>query len=207
MKTNIALIIMALLCLFLFSVRMVLQVNECKSELIEVKQTAEFISVQQNAINERIKAIEIQQGNYTTQQASTPYKRDIPLSDELQQYTYETAEKYDVNYDLMLAIMQTESQFKNVVSDNGEDVGLCQINSINAEWLYTDYGIYNLMDERQNIEACAIILSKLQGQFDDESHVVMAYNLGAAKAQKYISSGKITEYTENVYKNLNDIKE
>ena len=196
MKTNIALIIMVLLCLF--SVRMVLQVNECKSELIEVKQTAEFISVQQNATNERIKALEISEGNYTTTTDKPLYLRDIPLSDELQQYTYETAEKYGVNYDLMLAIMQTESQFTNVISDNGEDVGLCQINAVNAEWLYNEHGIYNLMDEKQNIKACAIILNKLQGQFESENHVVMAYNLGAGKAEKYIRSGKMTEYTNKV---------
>lgn len=205
MKTNIALAIMILLCLF--SVRMVLQVNECKSELIEVKQTAEIISAQQNAINERIKAIEISEGNVTTLPDKAPYSRDIPLSDELQQFTYETAKKYGVNYDLMLAIMQTESGFTNVISDNGEDIGLCQINACNAEWLYSEHGIYNLMDERQNIEACAIILDKLQGQFDNESHVVMAYNLGASKAQKYIQSGKMTEYTNKVYENLEEIKE
>ena len=205
MKTNIALIIMVLLCLF--SVRMVLQVNECKSELIEVKQTAEFINAQQNALNQRIKAIEISKPNVTTQQANPPYLRDIPLSDELQSYTYETAKEYSVNYDLMLAIMQTESQFKNVVSDNGEDIGLCQINTINAEWLYTEHGINNLLDEKQNIKACAIILNKLQGQFDTENHVVMAYNLGAGKAKKYISSGKITKYTEKVYENMEEIKE
>ena len=205
MKANIALAIMILLCLF--SVRMVLQVNECKAELIEVKQTAEEISVQQNAVNERIKAIEISEGNITIQPDKAPYSREIPLSDELQQFTYETAEKYGVNYDLMLAIMQTESQFNNVVSDSGEDIGLCQINTVNAEWLYQEHGINNLMDEKQNIEACAIILDKLQGQFDDESHVVMAYNLGAGKAEKYIKSGKITEYTEKVYENLKEIKE
>lgn len=205
MKTNIALAVMLLLCLF--SVRMVLQVNECKSKLIEVEQTSEIISEQQNAINERIKALEISECNYTTQQTNPPYSRDIPLSCELQSYTYDTAEKYGVNYDLILAIMQTESQFTNVVSDNGEDIGLCQINSINAEWLYNEHGINNLMDERQNIEACAIILSKLQGQFDDESHVVMAYNLGAGKAEKYIRSGKMTEYTEKVYENMEEIKE
>ena len=205
MKTNIALIIMVLLCLW--AVGMTLQVNECKSELIKVEQTAEFISVQQNAINERIKAIEISEGKVTALPDKAPYSRDIPLSDELQQYTYETAAEYGVNYDLMLAIMQTESQFTNVISDNGEDIGLCQINTVNAEWLYQEHGIYNLLDEKQNIEACAIILNKLQGQFDDESHVVMAYNLGAGKAQKYISSGKITEYTEKVYENMKEIKE
>ena len=205
MKTNIALAVMVLLCLW--AVGMTLQVNECKSELIEVKQTAEFINAQQNATNERIKAIEISKSNVTTLPDKAPYLRDIPLSDELQEYTYGIAQKYNVDYDLMLAIMQTESQFQNVISDNSEDIGLCQINAINAEWLYTDYGIYNLMDERQNIEACAIILDKLQGQFDDESHVVMAYNLGAGKAEKYIRSGKITEYTEKVYENMEEIKE
>ena len=205
MKTNIALITMVLLCLW--AVGMTLQVNECKSELIDVKQTAEFINAQQNAIDERIKALEISKPNVTTQQANPPYLRDIPLSDELQSYTYETATEYGVNYDLMLAIMQTESQFQNVISDNGEDIGLCQINTVNAEWLYTDYGIYNLMDERQNIEACAIILNKLQGQFESENHVVMAYNLGAGKAEKFIRSGKITEYTEKVYENMEEIKE
>ena len=205
MKTNIALIIMVLLCLW--AVGMTLQVNECKSELIEVKQTAEFINAQQNANFERIKAIEISKPNVTTLPDKAPYLRDIPLSDELQRFTYETAAEYGVNYDLMLAIMQTESQFKNVVSDNGEDIGLCQINTVNAEWLYQEHGIYNLMDERQNIEACAVILSKLQGQFDDENHVVMAYNLGASKAEKYISSGKVTEYTEKVYENMEEIKE
>jgi len=205
MKTNIALAVMVLLCLW--AGVMTVQVNECKSELIEVKQTAEFINAQQNATNERIKAIEISKSNVTTLPDKAPYLRDIPLSDELQEYTYGIAQKYNVDYDLMLAIMQTESQFQNVISDNGEDIGLCQINTINAEWLYTDYGIYNLMDERQNIEACAIILSKLQEQFESENHVVMAYNLGASKAEKYISSGKITEYTEKVYENMKEIKE
>ena len=205
MKTNIALAVMVLLCLW--AVRMTLQVNECKQRLTDVEQTAKLIEVQQKATDERIKAIEISKSNITARTDKAPYKRDIPLSDELQSYTYETATEYGVNYDLMLAIMQTESQFNNVISDNGEDIGLCQINSINAEWLYTDYGIYNLMDERQNIKACAIILSKLQGQFESESHVVMAYNLGASKAQKYIQSGEITEYTEKVYENMEEIKE
>ena len=205
MKTNIALITMVLLCLW--AGVMTVQVNECKSELIEVKQTAEFINAHQTVIDEQIKALEILEGNYTTTTDKPLYLREIPLSDELQQFTYETAAEYGVNYDLMLAIMQTESQFNNVISDNGEDIGLCQINTINAEWLYTEHGINNLLDEKQNIKACAIILNKLQGQFDTESHVVMAYNLGASKAEKYISSGKITKYTEKVYENMEEIKE
>ena len=137
------------------------------------------IKAQQKATSERIEALEICASNYTTVQVTPPYKRDIPLSDELQEYAYQTAQKYNVDYDLILAIMQTESQYQNVVSDNGEDIGLCQINSSNAEWLYKEYGLYNLMEEHQNIEACAVILSKLSDKFDTENEVVMAYNLGS----------------------------
>lgn len=197
-------ILFTLIGLALFNI---VSISNFKKEVEKNQIQLSEIKAQQKATSERIEALEIYTSNYATVQFTLPYKRDIPLSDELQEYTYETAEKYGVNYDLMLAIMQTESQFNNVVSDNGEDIGLCQINAINAEWLYQEHGIYNLLDEKQNIEACAIILNKLQGQFDDESHVVMAYNLGAGKAQKYIRSGKMTEYTQKVYENLNEIKE
>ena len=47
---------------------------------------------------------------------------------------------------------------------------------------YADFGLYNLMEEHQNIEACAIILNKLSQKFDTENEVVMAYNLGEGKA-------------------------
>ena len=197
-------ILFTLIGLALFNI---VSIGNFKKEVEKNQIQLSELKAQQKATSERIEAFEIHTSNYATVQAKEPYKRDVPLSDELQEYTYETAEKYSVNYDLMLAIMQTESQFNNVVSDNGEDIGLCQINACNAEWLYSEYGIYNLMDERQNIEACAIILNKLQGQFDDESHVVMAYNLGASKAEKYIRSGKTVEYTEKVYENMKEIKE
>ena len=186
---------------------MVRDVNDVKADVEQSGIQLSELKTQQKATSERIEALEIHTSNYATVQAKEPYKRDIPLSDELQEYTYQTAQKYNVDYDLILAIMQTESQFTNTISDNGEDIGLSQINVINAEWLYKEYGLYNLMDEHQNIEACAVILSKLSDKFDSENEVVMAYNLGEGKAQKYIKSGKITEYTEKVYKNMKEIKE
>ena len=197
-------ILFTLIGLALFNI---VSIGNFKKEVEKNQIQLSEIKAQQKATSERIEALEICTSNHTTVQVAPTYKRDIPLSDELQEYTYQTAQKYNVDYDLILAIMQTESQYNNIISDNGEDVGLCQINQINAEWLYKEYGVYNLMDERQNIEACAIILSKLQGQFDSENAVIMAYNLGESKAEKYIKSGKTVEYTEKVYKNLKEIKE
>jgi len=197
-------ILFTLIGLALFNI---VSIGNFKKEVEKNQIQLSEIKAQQKATSERIEVLEICTSNYTTVQVAPPYKRDIPLSDELQEYTYQTAQKYNVDYDLILAIMQTESQFNNVISDNGEDVGLCQINVINAEWLYKEYGLYNLMEEHQNIEACAVILNKLSDKFDSENAVIMAYNLGEGKAKKYIRSGKTLEYTEKVYKNLNEIKE
>src|SRR5690606_36348654 len=36
---------------------------------------------------------------------------DIPLSEELQKFTYETCQEYDIEYELALAVMQLESDF------------------------------------------------------------------------------------------------
>ena len=197
-------ILFTLIGLALFNI---VSIGNFKKEVEKNQIQLSEIKAQQKATSERIEALEICTSNYATVQVASPYKRDIPLSDELQEYTYQTAQKYNVDYDLILAIMQTESQYNNIISDNGEDVGLCQINVINAEWLYKEYGLYNLMEEHQNIEACAIILNKLSQKFDTENEVVMAYNLGEGKAKKYIKSGKTLEYTEKVYKNLKEIKE
>ena len=197
-------ILFTLIGLALFNI---VSIGNFKKEVEKNQIQLSEIKAQQKATSERIEALEICTSNYATVQVASPYKRDIPLSDELQEYTYQTAQKYNVDYDLILAIMQTESQYNNIISDNGEDIGLCQINSSNAEWLYKEYGLYNLMEEHQNIEACAIILNKLSQKFDTENEVVMAYNLGEGEAKKYIKSGKTLEYTEKVYKNLNEIKE
>ncbi|QDX94331.1 hypothetical protein EEL30_19820 [Brevibacillus laterosporus] len=72
------------------------------------------------------------------------YKRyDIPLSNDLQKYIYNQAEKYDLSYELMLAIAHTESTFRpDIVSYDGSSVGLFQINTRNTiNWLGESVGL------------------------------------------------------------------
>lgn len=53
---------------------------------------------------------------------------DIPLSAELQQDIRELAERYEVSYELVLAVIMTESSGKaDAVGDGGASVGLMQI--------------------------------------------------------------------------------
>jgi soluble lytic murein transglycosylase-like protein len=58
---------------------------------------------------------------------------DIPLSKELQIYTFQMSKKYEMDYLLILSIMQTESNFKTDAksvnnTDNYSSLGLMQLN-------------------------------------------------------------------------------
>jgi soluble lytic murein transglycosylase-like protein len=60
-------------------------------------------------------------------------------------------------------------------------------------------GLYDMLDEKQNITAGVIILSELQSEFDTTESILMAYNLGASKANKYLAKGiTSTEYTQKI---------
>ncbi|HHU55928.1 MAG TPA: lytic transglycosylase domain-containing protein, partial [Acholeplasmataceae bacterium] len=82
---------------------------------------------------------------------------DVPLDKEIQQYLYSKCKEYEIEYELALAIIQVESNFKpnavNVNSNNTKDVGLFQINSFNHKWLSEELGITDFADPYQNIDA------------------------------------------------------
>jgi hypothetical protein len=131
--------------------------------------------------------------------------RDIPLSIELQEFTYNACKAYGVNYDMVLAIMEVESQFNNIISDDGNDYGICQINKINHAWLAEEHDLTDMLDERQNITACVLILADIQEEFTAPNEILMAYNLGKGGARDKLSEGVTsTYYVEKVTEVMTD---
>lgn len=109
------------------------------------------------------------------------YIPDIPLSRELQAYTFTLCQEQGISYELVLAVMQRESRFHTDAQGhnaNGScDSGLMQINSCNAGWLKDKHGIDDLMDPYQNIRAGTLMLSghiRTYGENDG----LMAYHMG-----------------------------
>lgn len=192
---------------------MVIQIKDIKSEIAEMKteivelaeeqDTLESLAIEQSErMNNFMSAYE-ESGNVVEN-----YIYDIPLSEELQTYTYELCKAYDVEYETVLAIMQVESYFTNVVSAGG-DYGLCQINKVNHEWLFKKYGLDNMLDKRQNIKACVVMLNDIQQNeyFDTPEKVLMAYNMGQGGAKKAIENGITeTDYTIKIYKAKEELK-
>lgn len=113
---------------------------------------------------------------------------DLPL--DLQEYTYYIADKYHIDFTLLMAIMEQESRYQvDVVSKTG-DYGLMQINERNHEWISEALGLSDITEPEQNIEAGAYVLWTLFQKYGDNVNMVlMAYNMGAGNASKLWNDG------------------
>ena len=177
---------------FILAIQMLQSIDETNSKIDDLNNQISEIQKEQEDIE-----IRINEQEEITLAEQTAYKRDVPLSDEIQKFTYDICTEYEVDYDLVLSIMREESQYTaGLISDTG-DYGIMQINIINHDWL-AEIGLYDMLDERQNITAGVIILSQLQKEFNNPESVLMAYNLGAGKAKEYLLQGKTIEYTQKI---------
>lgn len=114
---------------------------------------------------------------------------DIPLSEELQRFTYERCEELGLPYELVLGVMWKESGYDpSSVSSTG-DMGIMQINESNVEWIMGVCGLTDIMDPEQNITAGTKMLYYLYSQYDDIDHLLMVYNMSSQKAKKLWNDG------------------
>lgn len=103
---------------------------------------------------------------------------DIKLSEELQEYIYEQCTENNLEYELVLAVMYTESRFKDNLISKTNDYGLMQINQCNHKNLRKQLGITDFLNPRQNIDAGIYMLSDLYSRYSDAHQVLTAYNWG-----------------------------
>jgi hypothetical protein len=131
---------------------------------------------------------------------------DIPLSKELQEFTYVTSKQYNVPYELVLAVIATESNFKiNAINENSEtnaDLGIMQINSIHKE-IFKEKGFTDIFDPYQNIEYGISYLAELYSKFEGNEHYTLsAYNKGEYGFKELLKQGiTSTKYSRKVMEN------
>lgn len=116
----------------------------------------------------------------TEVRAAEPTYYDIPLSKDLQLYTYNRCVEYGIpeHYELVLAMMWQESNYTPDIISATDDYGIMQINACNHEWLSDLLGTTNFLDVYQNIDAGTYIISKMLLKYGDEHKALMAYNMG-----------------------------
>lgn len=129
---------------------------------------------------------------------------DIPLSAELQTYTYQRCEALGlvapgVDYATVLALMGKESAYTSDAVSGTGDYGLMQINTVNHGWLREELGITDFLDAEQSIDAGTEMLARLSAKYSDPHKVLMAYNMGEGGAAKLWAQGiTSSEYSRDI---------
>lgn len=132
---------------------------------------------------------------------------DIPLSEELQEYTYNLCKENNLDYELILAIMDQESDFREDVVSRTYDYGIMQINAVNHDWLRVALSIEDFLDAKQNILAGVFILQGLSEKYEDAHKVLMAYNMGEYGAQKKWEQGILeSNYSKLIVERADELK-
>lgn len=133
---------------------------------------------------------------------------NIPLDEELQEHTFYLCKENDLDYEMVLAMMDQESDYREKVISKTNDYGIMQINQVNHEWLEEELGIDDFLDAEQNILAGIRILAELTEKYEDPHRVLMAYNCGETGAKRLWKQGKTTsEYSRSIMARAEELRE
>ena len=123
---------------------------------------------------------------------------EIPLSDGDQLLIREISNQFGIDYELLLAIIKTESEFNQYdVGDNGHSFGIMQIQ---PRWWTSNFNAYECeswFDIRDNVTVGCSILQHFYQKYGQTALVLNAYN--SNKPNNY------NGYSDRVLRNLAEI--
>lgn len=132
---------------------------------------------------------------------------DVPLSDELQRYAQDLCTEYGFpRYDIIVALIGTESGYQPDAISKTSDYGYMQINTCNHEWLQEQFGALDFTDAEDNLLCGIYMIDRLYDKYGDIGLALMAYNCGESGAQKLWDKGIYsTEYSRSVQQRADEL--
>lgn len=123
---------------------------------------------------------------------------DVPLEPELQLYIKQLCDSYGMDMPLVLAIIGQESNYQyNIIGDDGDSIGLMQIQPQHHQSRMDKLGATDLLNPKDNVTVGIDILAELLREKDTE-WAVTAYNAGKKVADFNKQVGVRSEYAESV---------
>ena len=139
-----------------------------------------------------------------------PFYHDIPLATELQDFVRDEAEQRGVPPELILAMMDQESDYRTNLVSGTNDYGIMQINKVNHETLSKILGVTDFLDPEQNIRCGTYMIGELLAKYDGDMHrALTSYNRGESGANKYFKKNGTyeTSYSRSIIEIYNNLTE
>lgn len=114
-----------------------------------------------------------------------PLNLDVPLDYVLQYDLWSACVEFGVDYPLMLALIERETNFQNIDGDGGNSIGYCQIQPRWWSWLMQDIGASDLTNPKDNFRTSCAIMSYLVEKFGTVQDALSAYNTGKPGETEY----------------------
>lgn len=118
---------------------------------------------------EKIEAALLEQGYF---------RDDVPLSYELQDFLHTACEEAGVPYALALAVIQRETEFRNIVGDDGASQGYMQVQERWHRERMDRLGVTDLSDPFGNFRVGCDFLAELIDRYESVDIAVTVYNWG-----------------------------
>lgn len=123
------------------------------------------------------------------------FRADVPLDGETQAFLRSACEEAGITYELALAVIRQETDFRNIVGDNGDSIGYMQIQPRWHEERMERLGVTDLTDPYSNFRVGCDFLAELISKYTLEE-ALTAYNSGKPGKSGYATSvmGYMEEY-------------
>ena len=124
---------------------------------------------------------------------------NVPLDRDLQDHIIDTCEVYGIDPALVISIIKKESEFTpGAVGDNGNSLGLMQIQPRYHSGRMYNLGCDNLLDPYQNVIVGVDLLSDIFAEGHSVEWTLMAYNGGYDYAYRNMNNGVVSSYARTV---------
>lgn len=116
------------------------------------------------------------------------YIEDLPLPFQEQEYLWNACQEFGVDHSLMLALIEQETNFRNVTGDGGDSIGYCQIQPRWWSGLMEEIGADDLADPQDNFRTGCAIVAHLLERYGTTEDALSAYNSGSPGQTAYAVS-------------------
>lgn len=138
--------------------------------------------------------------------AFNPVREDIPLDAETQRLLYQSCTGAGVPYELALAVIRQETNFRNIIGDGGDSIGYMQVQPRWHRERMERLSVFDLSDPEGNFLVGCDYLGELLGKGRGAEWALMAYNGGPFYANKMARAEQVSQYAISILNYMNDLK-